>query len=812
MLALRARAAAPGVLSCQLRATPLALARGLTRGRGFCTGGPKAPSGFGNFYPKGGATSGHASKRAAGSSAKESVKPDKGGEKLNASSAESSGSKASTGGGGGGSGPEPSQQMASMAVAALGASVITWALTSGDSNGGRTAQQISMQHFLSNLLAAGRVRKLLVVNGSTVKVFVTEDMGGGISSDPDSQPWQDGGRTSGSRLGTGAGTGALVQGSDGGGAAYYFSIGSIEQLEEKIEAAQAQLGVKPRDFIPVQFVTETSMLSEAGRFLPTLLLIGFFYALSRGMSGGMGGMGGMGGPGGIFNVGKSKAVKASKVPTRFADVAGLKEAKVEVMEFVDILQNPERYTRLGAKIPKGALLVGPPGCGKTLLAKATAGESKAPFYSMSGSDFIEMFVGVGPSRVRDLFKTARENAPCLIFIDEIDAIGKQRGKGGFNGGNDERENTLNQLLIELDGFSPSSGIVVLAGTNRQDVLDKALLRPGRFDRQIVIDKPDILGRTEIFGVHLKTLKLEDDAEGIARKLAALTPGFSGAECANVCNEAALIAARFGRAAVGRESFDAAIDRVIAGLEKKDLTIDPHERRVVAFHEAGHALTGWVLEHADPVMKVSIVPRGKAALGYSQSLPRDVSLHTEDQLSDTMCMALGGRAAEDVVFNIVSTGAQNDMERVTNMAHQQVAVFGMSEAVGPLSFESGENSLYKPYSEKTAQLIDSEVNAIVSASYTRALELLRVHEAKLHALAECLLEKEVVGSEDLVRILGPRHSKSKEYMEFIDVSWGDVPSEKLRQGKEGEAEAASDGSEPTDDTKGGTDAGTVAAPA
>ena len=495
--------------------------------------------------------------------------------------------------------------------------------------------------------------------------------------------------------------------------------------------------------------------------------------LSRGVSGMSGGMGGMGG---MMNVGKSKAVKATKVLTRFKDVAGLQEAKVEVMEFVDILQNPERYTKLGAKIPRGALLVGPPGCGKTLLAKATAGESKAPFYSISGSDFVEMFVGIGPSRVRDLFATARANAPCLIFIDEIDAIGRARGKGGFNGGNDERENTLNQLLVELDGFSSTSGVVVLAGTNRPDVLDKALLRPGRFDRQVSIDKPDIQGRTEIFRVHLAPLKLQGEVEDYSRKLAALTPGFSGAEVANVCNEAALIAARFGRESVGRESFDGAIDRVIAGLEKKDLTIDADERRVVAFHEAGHALTGWMLEHADPVMKVSIVPRGRAALGYSQSLPRDVALHTEQQLSDTMCMALGGRAAEDVIFNVVSTGAQNDMERVTQMAHQQVSVFGMSEAIGPLSFGGGDdNQLFRPYSEKTAQLIDHEVNSIVSLSYKRSVALLEEHKVKLHALAEALLEKEVIGSEDLVRILGPRMEKSKEYMEFIDVHWGDVPS-------------------------------------
>merc|ERR1719487_1293091 len=444
-------------------------------------------------------------------------------------------------------------------------------------------------------------------------------------------------------------------------------------------------------------------------------------------------MGGMGGPGGMLNVGKSKAVRATKVTTRFKDVAGLAEAKVEIMEFVDILKNPERYTKLGAKIPKGALLVGPPGCGKTLLAKATAGEARAPFYSISGSDFIEMFVGVGPSRAR--------------------------GKGGFSGGNDERENTLNALLIELDGFSPSTGIVVLAGTNRPDVLDSALLRPGRFDRQVVVDKPDIKGREEIFAVHLEPLKLAEGEtiQGVAKKLAGLTPGFSGAEVANVCNEAALIAARWGSAAVDGKAFDAAVDRVIAGLEKKNLVIDAHERRVIAFHEAGHALVGWLLQHADPVMKVSIVPRGRAALGYSQSLPRDVALHTAEQLGHTMAMAMGGRAAEEVVFEEISSGAQNDIQRVTQMAQQQVAVFGMSDIIGPLSFDQGgeSNTLYRPFSEQTQRMIDVEVEGLVKRSYDHAIDVLREHKEKLHALAEALLEKEVIGSEELISILGPR---------------------------------------------------------
>jgi AFG3 family protein len=655
----------------------------------------------------------------------------------------------------------------------------------------RPAAEISMQHFLSNILASGRVSKLLVVNSTTVRVVLNESSGlGEVAGLVD-------GGSGGAAMGDGRWSASGSGGAGGGSASlptapehaeYVFTIGGVEQFEEKLDAAQAALGVPQRDYVPVQFVAQPSMLAELGRFLPTILIIGFFFVVSRGMSGAGGGGGGASN---MFNVGKSKAVRATKVKSRFKDVAGLQEAKVEIMEFVDILQNPERYTKLGAKIPRGALLVGPPGCGKTLLAKATAGEAKAPFYSISGSDFIEMFVGVGPSRVRDLFAKARANAPCLIFIDEIDAVGRTRGKGGFGGGNDERENTLNQLLIEMDGFSSSAGVIVLAGTNRADILDPALLRPGRFDRQIAIDKPDIRGRTEIFGVHLAGLKLDGVAEMFAKKMAALTPGFSGAEVANVCNEAALIAARRKLTEVTSECFDAAVDRVIAGMEKKGLTIDPHERRVVAFHEAGHALTGWLLEHADPVMKVSIIPRGKAALGYSQSLPRDVALHTEEQLFDTMVMACGGRAAEEVVFNEVSSGAQNDLERVTRMAYSQVTDFGMSAAVGPLSFGGidGENTLYKPFSERTARLIDGEAGRLVEDAYCRAIEILREKEKELHALAEALLAKEVISSEELVQILGPRpFSKSVEYDEFIAAAWtsAEAAPVEVERGAEGEA--------------------------
>ncbi len=690
--------------------------------------------------------------------------------------------KSSTGGGGGGSnnsdnnssegGNEP-PSWNQLQLALGGGAVLAYFLLSSSSDSNASMKEISLQHFMSNMLATGRVRKLEVRNGTHVRVFLRPG-GGGMRDDELA------------RYGGGGGGGALGSPYSSAGAlddapSFYFSIGSLEHFEDRLHAAQTEMGLPMRDHVPVLFESggPSTWLSELGRFVPSLLLIGFTYVMSRGMMSGMGGMGG--GAGGIFNVGKSKAVKASKVSTKFKDVAGLQEAKREVMEFVDILQNPEQYTKLGAKIPKGALLVGPPGCGKTLLAKATAGESMAPFYSISGSDFIEMFVGVGPARVRDLFAQARANAPCLIFIDEIDAVGRARGKGGFGGGgNDERENTLNQLLIELDGFSPSSGIVVLAGTNRPDVLDAALLRPGRFDRQVVVDKPDIRGRQEIFAVHLAALKLDGELLEYAKKMAALTPGFSGAEVANVCNEAALIAARRGAPKVDSVCFDLAIDRVVAGLEKKDLTIDPHERRVIAFHEAGHALCGWLLEHADPVMKVSIVPRGKAALGYSQSLPRDLPLYHTGQLDDMMTMALGGRAAEQIVFDEVSSGAQNDLERVTQMAHNSVTVYGLSKHVGPLSFKQDDsNNLFRPYSEKTARLIDDEVNTIISGQYERALDLLRENKAKLTQLAEALLEKEVIGTDDLISVLGQRpFSKSVDYDEFINASWkkGDAPAD------------------------------------
>jgi len=434
-------------------------------------------------------------------------------------------------------------------------------------------------------------------------------------------------------------------------------------------------------------------------------------------------MAGSGGPGGqIFNVGKSKAQlfdAENKVKITFDNVAGLDEAKEEIQEIVEFLKNPSKFTKLGGKIPKGALLVGPPGTGKTLLAKAVAGEAGVPFFTLSGSDFVEMFVGVGAARVRDLFKQAKEKAPCIIFIDEIDAIGRSRGKGQMPGANDERENTLNSLLVEMDGFGTDSGVIVLAATNRPDVLDSALLRPGRFDRQISIDKPDIVGREAIFKVHLKPIKIKEEVD--PKKLAAQTPGFAGAEIANVCNEAALIAARRNKEAVDMQDFQDAIDRVIGGLEKKNKIISPEEKKIVAYHEAGHAVAGWFLEHADPLVKVSIVPRGVAALGYAQYLPKEQFLYQTEQLVDEMCMTLAGRAAEEIIFGKISTGALSDLERITKMAYSMVSVYGMNDKLGNISFYESKSDGYKmtkPYSEATAEMIDQEVSKLIQFAYTR----------------------------------------------------------------------------------------------
>jgi cell division protease FtsH len=500
-----------------------------------------------------------------------------------------------------------------------------------------------------------------------------------------------------------------------------------------------------------------------GPFLNTLLTIGLFVLFFVLMMRKMGGGGGAGGPGGIFNIGKSKATlfdKDLKVNVTFSDVAGLDEAKVEVMEIVDFLKNPKKYTALGGKIPKGALLVGPPGTGKTLLAKAMAGEAKVPFFSLSGSDFVEMFVGVGASRVRDLFKQAREKAPCIIFIDEIDAIGRARGRNALMS-NDERENTLNQLLVEMDGFGGDTGIIILAATNRPDVLDTALLRPGRFDRQISIDRPDVKGREQIFKVHLKPIKVSQTLD--IHKLAEQTPGFAGADIANVCNEAALIAARKGKDAVDMSDFQDAIDRIIGGLEKKNKLISPEEKEIIAYHEAGHAICGWYLEHAYPLLKVTIVPRGTAALGYAQYTPKEQYLYNTDQLMDQICMTLGGRAAEDIFFGKISTGASNDLQQITRMAYSMITVYGMNDKVGNISFydPAQENTFTKPYSEETGRMIDDEVRKLVAEAYVRTKALLQERKMEVEKLAKELLEKEVLFQSDVEELIGKRPYEEKK---------------------------------------------------
>ncbi len=546
---------------------------------------------------------------------------------------------------------------------------------------------------------------------------------------------------------------------DAKGPHLYFKITGGETFQKEIsEFYKENPGVK--QVVP-EVENERNWLGDSLQFLlPILLFVGLWILLMRKMSGGAGGGGG---PGGIFNIGKSRATlfdKGTKVNITFADVAGLDEAKVEVMEIVEFLKNPKKYTALGGKIPKGALLVGPPGTGKTLLAKAMAGEAQVPFFSLSGSDFVEMFVGVGASRVRDLFKQAREKAPCIIFIDEIDAIGRARGKNAMMS-NDERESTLNQLLVEMDGFGTDTGIIVLAATNRPDVLDSALLRPGRFDRQIGIDKPDLKGREAIFKVHLKPIKISKTLD--IHKLAEQTPGFAGADIANVCNEAALIAARKGKDAVDMEDFQDAVDRVIGGLEKKNKIISPDEKKIIAYHEAGHAICGWYLEHAYPLLKVTIVPRGTAALGYAQYTPKEQYLYNTDQLKDQICMTLGGRASEDIFFGKISTGAQNDLQQITRISYAMVTVYGMNDKVGNVSFYDPhqETTFTKPYSEETSKIIDQEVRKLIDEMYEKTKNLLTEKREQVKVLAEALLEREVLFQSDVEALIGKRPFEEKK---------------------------------------------------
>lgn len=591
--------------------------------------------------------------------------------------------------------------------------------------------QITMPQFLKEMLPSGDVSKVVVVNEDVAEVFLKEKA-------LEEKKYE---KVSKNRMGM-----------NNPGPHFVLTIPSKDYFQEQVDRVQESL---PMDkVVSVEYVKRGNVLEMLlSWMLPILLIVGLWMFMMRRVGNSMGGPGGQ-----IFNIGKSKASLYDKDSTQvtitFDDVAGLDEAKEEVKEVVDFLKNPKKYTALGGKIPKGVLLIGPPGTGKTLLAKAVAGEAKVPFFSLSGSDFVEMFVGVGASRVRDLFKTAREKAPCIIFIDEIDAIGRARGKNMLQS-NDERENTLNQMLVEMDGFSGDKGIILLAATNRPDVLDPALLRPGRFDRQISIDKPDQKGREQIFRVHLKKLKLDPTVR--SEKLASLTPGFAGADIANVCNEAALIAARRNKSEVGLDDFNSAVDRVIGGLEKRNKIISPQEKEIIAYHEAGHAICGWYLEYADPLLKVTIIPRGVAALGYAQYLPKEQYLYRTEQLMDMMCMTLGGRAAEEIIFGKISTGAQNDLQRITQMAYAMVTVYGMNEKIGNVSFydPANENAFNKPYSEDTAREIDEEVRKLIQQAYEQTKALLLEKREQLEVLAKELLKKEILFKQDLEELIGQR---------------------------------------------------------
>ena len=530
---------------------------------------------------------------------------------------------------------------------------------------------------------------------------------------------------------------------------YSFDIGNDEVFQNNVEKAKKEGKLKDFDFKPKSNWSELLIT-----LLPFIIIIGLWVLIMRRMSGG-----GAGGGGQLFNIGKSKAKlfdEKNEVKTTFKDVAGLEGAKEEIQEIVEFLKTPEKYTILGGKIPKGALLVGPPGTGKTLLAKAVAGEAKVPFFSLSGSDFVEMFVGVGASRVRDLFKQAKEKSPSIIFIDEIDAVGRARGKNNMSGGNDERENTLNQLLTEMDGFGTNTNVIVIAATNRADVLDKALLRAGRFDRQIYVDLPDVRERKEIFEVHLAPLKKADglDTDFLAKQ----TPGFSGADIANVCNEAALIAARNDKSAVDKQDFLDAVDRIIGGLEKKNKIVTPEEKHAIAVHEAGHATVSWMLEHAAPLIKVTIVPRGQS-LGAAWYLPEERLIVRPEQMLDEMCATMGGRAAEKVVFNKISTGALSDLEKVTRQARAMVTIYGLNDKLGNITYYDStgqsEYTLSKPYSEDTAQIIDKEISNLIENEYKRAIKILEDNKDKLEQLAAILIEKEVIFKDDLETIFGKR---------------------------------------------------------
>eukprot|EP00934_Nitzschia_sp_Nitz4_P007572 Nitzschia sp. Nitz4//scaffold31_size150131//97815//100746//NITZ4_002841-RA/size150131-augustus-gene-0.6-mRNA-1//1//CDS//3329547698//7562//frame0 len=757
---------------------------------------PRKGTGFDNFFPK--------NKRNEDPEKDTNVEKNGGAqeEKGSEKAGKSEGSKEkdarfnSSGGGGGGGdpggSPPPPPNFTSTMLTGMAMIFLTYMLTKAEETGATpadfAAREISWGDFCNHLLEQDQVEKIVVTsNRSVAKVFLKP---GSLGLPQHQQNRQvryadrrqqavndDETRFGSSSASDGFGSSGDTFDSHGKNpnqrpVVYRFAIGSVDAFEKKLEEAQRAIGKDPSQDIPVQYAAESSVASEIMSVVPSLLLMGAAFYFMRFAAGSM--MGGSsgnnrGGFGGMFQIGKSTAKKIAKedVKVDFSNVAGCDEAKREIMEFVDFLKEPDQFTKLGAKIPKGALLCGPPGTGKTLLAKAVAGEAGVPFFTISGSDFIEMFVGVGPSRVRDLFKEARTSAPCIIFIDEIDAVGRQRGRGGM-GGNDERENTLNQLLVEMDGFNPTTGVVVLAGTNRVDILDQALTRPGRFDRQIIVDKPDLKGRKAIFKVHLEGITLEDDPDDVAGRLAGLTPGFAGADIANICNEAAIVAARRKAETVSMDDFEKATDRIIGGLESNKI-ISKEERDIVAHHEAGHAVAGWFLEHADPLLKVTIIPRSSGALGFAQYLPKEVFLRTQDQIMDIVCMALAGRAAEEIFFGRVTTGASDDLRRVTDLVYSTIQVYGMNPRLGQLAFPKDPNAMFdeRPYSEKTAKAMDEEAKRIVDEAYHRTLNLLKEHKDEVEKIANMLMDKETITHDDVYETIGPRPFKGNpQYDEFV----------------------------------------------
>jgi AFG3 family protein len=778
----------------------------------------KVPKGFENFFPKGKGPK--QAKPKSSSSKKETEHP-----------FEHLKSKKTSGGGNKKPNSNDEQSQALTAGALLLAVLAARSILEEDGMG--NGREITWSDFYNFMLEPGDVEKIVVINNKTARVFLkpgspgvplrtNTTTGGSLGSsstanaqrqrkksldDFDDETVMDLGSSSSVTAG-----GSVMDSSSSSSRGalshrqlvYHFHIGSVESFEEKLTHSQRELGISPRNFVPVQYANETNWGLELIKSAPALMMVGLMVYMMRGMGAAGGAGGGRGGMGGIFQVGKSNAKKINKedVNVTFKDVAGCQEAKKEVMEFVDFLKDSSRFTKLGAKIPKGALLCGPPGTGKTLLAKAVAGEAGVPFFSISGSDFIEMFVGVGPSRVRDLFKDARAEAPCIIFIDEIDAVGRKRGRGNMSGGNDERENTLNQLLVEMDGFNPSTGVVVLAGTNRVDILDDALTRPGRFDRQIQVDKPDLQGRKEIFMVHLQGIKLDGDPEQFAGRLAGLTPGFSGADIANICNEAAIVAARREGDAVTVEDFEKATDRIIGGLESNKI-MSKEERTIVAHHEAGHAVAGWFLEHADPLLKVTIIPRSSGALGYAQYLPKEVFLRTEEQIMHIVMMALAGRAAEEVFFGKVTTGASDDLRRVTELVYSTIQVYGMNSRVGQLAFPKDPNSFDKPYSDSTAEAMDNEARRIVDEAYESTLKIITEKKEQVEAVANLLLAKETITHDDMIDIIGPRPFTGNEaYQEFVSKRYGDKKFADEKKAKEdGASSDTEEDSNDPDDTGG-----------